>query len=169
MRSLVTTDHTQVSHREDIRRGYSLPSTAKWESSGGVVLLGGEGIGLEYVLLVAPKGGFGGHAWTFPKGRIDLGETIRDAAVREVLEESGIGMRHAPDNYLGRFEGTSSFTHFFLGVRHTGMAGVGCDHESEDARWFLWADAFHRLSSGKDRAVLRAGRHRLTSLLEECR
>lgn len=30
-----------------------------------------------------------GH-WTFPKGHLDEGETSRDAAVREVLEETGV-------------------------------------------------------------------------------
>lgn len=44
--------------------------------------------GLEYLLVRArkPKG-----AWVFPKGHIEKGETPERAAIREVLEEAGVG------------------------------------------------------------------------------
>lgn len=52
-------------------------------SCGGVVLDGNK------VLLVQVKSMKGRKIWTFPKGHIEAGETPRQAALREVLEETG--------------------------------------------------------------------------------
>lgn len=52
-------------------------------SCGGVMLDGNK------VLLVQVKSMKGRKIWTFPKGHIEAGETPRQAALREVLEETG--------------------------------------------------------------------------------
>ena len=52
-------------------------------SCGGVILDGRKG------LLVQVKIVKGQKIWTFPKGHIEAGETPRQAALREVLEETG--------------------------------------------------------------------------------
>ncbi len=52
-------------------------------SCGGVMLEGSK------VLLVQVKSMKGRKIWTFPKGHIEPGETPRQAALREVLEETG--------------------------------------------------------------------------------
>ena len=41
------------------------------------------------LLLRKPTGHFGGYFWTFPKGRIDPGESPEEAALRETLERGG--------------------------------------------------------------------------------
>ena len=43
--------------------------------------------------------------WTFPKGKLDPGETFEEAAIREVLEETGMTCR------VVRFIGTTNYTH----------------------------------------------------------
>lgn len=43
--------------------------------------------------------------WTFPKGKLDEGETFEQAAIREVLEETGMHCR------VERFVGTTNYTH----------------------------------------------------------
>jgi 8-oxo-dGTP pyrophosphatase MutT (NUDIX family) len=43
--------------------------------------------------------------WTFPKGKLDKGETFEEAALREVWEETG--MRCS----IERFVGTTNYTH----------------------------------------------------------
>ena len=52
-------------------------------SCGGVILDG------RKVLLVQVKNMKGKKIWTFPKGHVEAGETPRQAALREVLEETG--------------------------------------------------------------------------------
>ncbi len=43
--------------------------------------------------------------WTFPKGKLDEGETFEQAALREVLEETGMRCD------IIRFAGTTNYTH----------------------------------------------------------
>ena len=43
--------------------------------------------------------------WTFPKGKIDEGETFEQGALREVLEETGMSCQ------VIRFAGTTNYTH----------------------------------------------------------
>lgn len=43
--------------------------------------------------------------WTFPKGKLDPGETFEQAALREVVEETGMQCR------VDRFVGTTNYTH----------------------------------------------------------
>lgn len=43
--------------------------------------------------------------WTFPKGKLDPGETFEQGALREVLEETGMQCR------VVRFVGTTNYTH----------------------------------------------------------
>ena len=45
------------------------------------------------ILLRERKGHYGGYVWTFPKGRADAGESGREAALREVREETGYRAR----------------------------------------------------------------------------
>jgi 8-oxo-dGTP diphosphatase len=43
--------------------------------------------------------------WTFPKGKLDEGETFEQAALREVAEETGMNC------HVIRFVGTTNYTH----------------------------------------------------------
>ena len=43
--------------------------------------------------------------WTFPKGKIDDGETFEQGALREVVEETGMSC------HVIRFAGTTNYTH----------------------------------------------------------
>ena len=43
--------------------------------------------------------------WTFPKGKLDVGETYEQAACREVVEETGMTCR------VARFIGTTEYLH----------------------------------------------------------
>lgn len=59
-------------------------SRANEFSAGGIVVcLSG---GIRHVLLIRDSR----ESWTFPKGKIDKGETSRTAARREVTEETGV-------------------------------------------------------------------------------
>ncbi len=128
---------------------------AKWTSAGGVVLHSLTEEGLRKVLLISPKGSYGGYKWTFPKGRVDEGENLVKTAKREVKEESGIEASMLPGGYLGIEEGTSSFTHYYMMVRTGGQEGVGTDGESGKVEWVSWAEAFQRMKgSSRDKTIL---------------
>jgi 8-oxo-dGTP pyrophosphatase MutT (NUDIX family) len=60
------------------------------QSAGGIVVRGDE------VLMIRDRYG----RWTFPKGHIEQGETPKEAAVREVLEETGV--QAVPGERLGQ-------------------------------------------------------------------
>ena len=57
------------------------------QGAGGIIY---QKVGLVYkILLIEPKNHYKGMTWTFPKGKIDNNETVEQAALREVREESG--------------------------------------------------------------------------------
>jgi len=95
--------------------------------------------------------------WTLPKGHVDPGETDVDAALREVLEETGVRAEIVED--LGETQhpipaGTKR-------VRWFGMRGVEGDpalrppdDEVDSARWLPAAEALRRLTYENERELL---------------
>lgn len=97
-------------------------------------------------------GGFGGAAWTFAKGRPELGETDEAAALREVREELG-AVCEIIGALDGWFVGATTATGFFV------MRAVGPlqPHDSETAsvRWVSLHDARHLVTLSES-AIVRA-------------
>ena len=63
------------------------PETKKEFSAGGVIIDGGRALLIQMHNLMCER------VWTFPKGHLEPGETPQDAALREVLEETGYPCR----------------------------------------------------------------------------
>jgi 8-oxo-dGTP pyrophosphatase MutT (NUDIX family) len=126
-------------------------------SAGGVVYRSG-GDGVE-VCLAARRTRRGDLAWGLPKGNVESGEAPEAAAVREVLEETGLEAEIEDDlgtiRYMYVWEGVRirKQVRFFL-MRATGGDVEHHDHEMEDVRWFPAARARKRAAYRGEREVL---------------
>jgi 8-oxo-dGTP diphosphatase len=93
--------------------------------------------------------------WSFPKGKLEDGETWEEAAVREVEEESGL--RCTLGEELGR-------THYLVlqgpkEVRYYRMTSDGEAHaqnEVDEVRWVPLSEARELLTHDRDRTLLDA-------------
>lgn len=127
-------------------------------TAGTVLVLNGR------ILLCKPTNGFGGYAWTFPKGGMDRFETPEQTAARETLEESGYPCRlikRVPGYYLS----DKSACIYYIAVP-TGKQRIYDRAETEATEWFDPKSAAEALSKSPNIA----GRNRdLLVLREACK
>jgi 8-oxo-dGTP pyrophosphatase MutT (NUDIX family) len=107
----------------------------------------------NYVYIAKPSYNYG--PWTFPKGGVEPGETLEEAAVREVFEETGVPARILPGGYLGQIDDHQT-NHYFVMIRN-GPVG---DHDWEmaEVRCVRLPEALYILSAAgnlRDVEVLR--------------
>ena len=126
-------------------------------SAGGVVYRLGDG-GTE-ICLAARRTRRGDLAWGLPKGNVEPEETPEAAAVREVLEETGLEAEIEHDlgtiRYFYVWEGVRvrKQVRFFL-MRGTGGDVANHDEEMEDVRWFPVGRVKRRAAYRGEREVL---------------
>jgi len=120
-------------------------------AAGGIVLRASATGGWEVAVVHRPE-----HAdWSFPKGKLEPGETAPECALREVREETGL------ESTLGRFVGQVEYrdrrgrpkiVEYWL------MQPVKGDFrpsaEVDELRWVSLQDAASLLSYGHDRELL---------------
>lgn len=121
-------------------------------SAGGVVLRQQE------VLLIRVSDIKGRPVWSFPKGRLDAGETPAQAAVREVREETGWSCRIDADlsttEYWFQREGRRfRKTVVWFKMVPLELTGVP-DGEVEEVQWVEQTEALRRLTYASDAALL---------------
>jgi ADP-ribose pyrophosphatase YjhB (NUDIX family) len=124
------------------------PAKTRLLTAGGV-LIDAEG----RVLLREPANHFDGYVWTFPKGRVDQGEDLRAAALREVKEETGYDAEIIGE-IDGVFEGGTSVTFYFL-MKAKSVQGT-FDRETASTRWVTFEEAKRLIkkttnATGRDR------------------
>src|SRR5712671_5047004 len=118
----------------------------KWCSAGGVVI-----DRRGRIALVRQRDRKGRWRWTLPKGRVNPGETVEAAAVREVYEESGLRARIVRP--IGLHDGRLHFTYFFE-MEIERDDGVH-DRETKEVRLVSFVETARMLRSRRDLRVVR--------------
>lgn len=89
------------------------------------------------------------RGWEIPGGQVELGETLTEAAVREVEEESGIIVRVS--GFCGIFQtATRSICNFLFAGEPIGGA-LRTSAESLDVGWYALPQALDRITHGNFR------------------
>ena len=131
------------------------------DSSYGVIPVLQEGAQWK-VFLIHQYGSAGDVYWTFPKGHKEEGETQEEAALRELLEETGI----TPDEVVTTKEYVQAYTFkyedmliekqviYYLGIVKEPTFTIQED-EVKDAGWFSFEEASAKLSFEHARTMLK--------------
>ena len=100
--------------------------------------------------------------WSFPKGKLDPGEWLPAAAVREVGEETGLEIRLGPPLGTQRYLNGDRMksVHYWVGwaVGPDDVSGYLVNSEIDDVRWLPWKAAMERLTYAYDRETLTESR-----------
>jgi ADP-ribose pyrophosphatase YjhB (NUDIX family) len=121
-------------------------------SAGGVVLRDGT------VLLIRARDLKSRPVWTFPKGKLNPGETSEQAALREVAEETGWRCRIEAEMPRSQYWFQRAGQRIKKTVRWFRMAPLEQigqpDQEVDEVLWLPIADASTRLTHDADRKLL---------------
>ncbi len=124
---------------------------AQVKAAGGVVWRRGPQ-GIEVALVHRPRY----RDWSFPKGKLDPGETWEAAALREVEEETGMRCRlghELPHMAYADAKGRAKVVRYWL-MEPAGGTFAPND-EVDELRWLPAAEARAQLTYERDRELLR--------------
>jgi len=127
------------------------PDAAEVRASGGVVWRRG-GRGIEVALVHRPRH----DDWSFPKGKLDAGETWEQAALREVEEEIGLRCRlghELPPTAYRDNKGRAKVVRYWMMEPLDGEFVPS--HEVDEVRWLAPDEADRLLTYEHDRHLLR--------------
>ena len=129
------------------------------KAAGGVVLRDREGGGIEVLIVHRPKY----DDWSVPKGKLERGEAFEDAAVREVLEETGLRCRRLRELDAARYpdhKGRPKIVRYWL-MEPREDDGFTPNDEVDELEWLELHAAVQKLTYEHDQeliAGLAAGR-----------
>ncbi len=117
-----------------------------WRPAGGGI----EGGGIEIAVVHRPRY----DDWSLPKGKLDAGEHALQAACREVVEETGLGVvagRRGPTTRYA-VDGAAKRVDYWL-MRHVDGVFLA-NEECDELRWLLPVDAAALVTHEHDRLVI---------------
>jgi len=135
-----------------VGKGTSQKPLKREFSAGGVVFKQGE----NTWLIIKPAGS---DRWQFPKGRIDDGESSKNAALREVMEEGGVEAsvveKIGTQKYIYFWEGDRVFKTVTLYLMKYLKDGKhGHDKEVDETAFLPFQEAHNRLTFDNDKKLL---------------
>jgi 8-oxo-dGTP pyrophosphatase MutT (NUDIX family) len=122
---------------------------AKFEQAGAIVVRPGKTE--PRILLVTARRN--PNNWIFPKGHVEQGERLQDAAVREAYEEAGVDGRivGAAGSIAFDMGGDTYRVHYFVLT----TADLGREREGRRFRWCRFKQALRRLTFAETHELLR--------------
>lgn len=134
------------------------------EKSAGLVLFIRDHNEIRYLLLH-----YGLGHWGFPKGIIEAGESEKEAAIREVYEETGISKIVFVENFLEKidyfFRRKEKTIHkevvYFLA--ETDETSVKLSFEHSEYTWLRFEEALNQLSFENVKTVLKKAHNAISS------
>jgi bis(5'-nucleosidyl)-tetraphosphatase len=138
----------------------------KEEYSAGAIIFRRTDREMEFLVIYSERN----KIWGFPKGHIEEGETERDAALREISEETGLTRLKLMDTFreedvypaIGRseeFRGSEITKHSIYFLCETGKEEIQTDNtEITGYRWLPYSDAVEILPFGNQKNILRKAR-----------
>ena len=122
---------------------------ADFKQAGAIVVRAGK-TGPRILLVTARRNP---DNWIFPKGHVEPGETLRDAAVREAREEAGVeGKVIAPAGRMSFDFGENTYRITYFVVR---TEDAGEEREGRQLRWLKYKQALKRLTFEETQDLLR--------------
>lgn len=122
-------------------------------AAGGVIARTQEEI-LEVLVVHRPRY----DDWSFPKGKLDPGESFEEAAVREVLEETGLecrlGSRLSTVRYRVADGRSKEVRYWLMSVERGDIEARQPDHEIDQLRWIVAETGLNVLTHVRDRELL---------------
>ena len=149
--------------RRGARRGRGGRGRARLETSAGGVIVRRSDGAAQYLLIRDPY-----RNWGLPKGHVEADETPRDAALREVREETGLEDVVVLDElavidwfFRDRGKLVHKYCHFFLLESANGDATPQLDEGISECVWLPLDEAVRTLTYDNAREVLREAGRRL--------
>src|SRR5881296_2240809 len=136
-------------------------------SSGGAVISVREGV--PYVAMIATRGR---TRWGLPKGAVGPGETSEQAALREVLEETGLQAQIVKllDTIEYFFRASDTLIRkrvdFYL-MLHTGGELKPQLSEVDDVEWVELSEAIRRASFDSERKLLELAQQEIDAITKQ--
>lgn len=102
------------------------------------------------VWIYEPKNHYGGYEHSFPKGRLEPDLTPQQNALKELWEETGLHGQIT--GHLGDYEGDTTVTRLYMGIRTGGKPQKG--PETEAVKLVAPEDAAQMLNKERDKRIL---------------
>ena len=133
------------------------------EKSAGFVIYKKEKGVIKFLLLKYPSENRERDYWGLPKGHIEEGESVKETAIRELLEETGIeeeeiethpGFREV-NKYHFKHEGETIFKIVIYFLAQTKKETVKVSHEHTDFKWVDFDQAMELMPYKNTRKIVK--------------